>query len=141
MSDAPTALGPAGAALWREVTAAPARLGPLERVLLVEACRIVDRLEKLDELIRGTGDTWAILAAELEDRSEVAVVIDAPLSEARHQAGRLTSVLAELRQRTAAAGAPPATNTAQPPAPGGSSGEVPAGVASIIGRARRPATG
>ncbi|MEU4214028.1 hypothetical protein [Actinoplanes sp. NPDC026623] len=135
MSDMPVGLEGRGRKLWREVAAGPgSRLGPLELLLLAEACRTADRLERLDGVIRGKGNEWITLAAELEDRSEVAVVIDAALSEARQQQGRLTSIVAELRLRTAGATAP----TGKPvPAPPPTAAEVPAGVSSIIGRAVR----
>lgn len=134
MTEIPVGLEERGRQLWRDVTAAAgARLGPLDRLLLAEACRTADRLERLDGVIRGTGNEWITLAVELDDRSEVAVVIDGALSEARQQQGRLTSIAAELRLRTA--GAAPASQPAPLTAP--TAAEVPAGVSSIIGRAVR----
>ncbi|GGN96089.1 hypothetical protein GCM10010112_87030 [Actinoplanes lobatus] len=121
-----------GLSLWLEVTAGPGRLGPIELALLTEACRIVDRLERLDQFLAGTGTEWVRLAEEIEGRGEVAIVVDQALGEARQQAGRLTSIAAELRLRTAGSAA--GVGRPAPPAPGPA--EVPTGVASILGRAR-----
>ncbi|MET8147631.1 hypothetical protein ACIBSW_06860 [Actinoplanes sp. NPDC049668] len=138
MTMAPAGLDKRGRKLWQDVTAAPgARFGPLELLLLAEACRTADRLERLDGVIRGKGNEWITLAAELEGRSEVAVVIDAALSEARQQQGRLTSIVAELRLRTTGPAAPTGKPAPAPP----TAAEVPAGVSSIIGRAVRAGPG
>jgi hypothetical protein len=123
----PEGLETRGRWLWAQVTTDD-KLTPLEVVLVEEACRTVDRLDRLDRVLRGSGNEWITLAAEVEGRSEVAVVIDAALSEARQQAGRLTSILAELRQRAGV--------RAGTAAPAPATTEVPDGVASIIGRAR-----
>ena len=131
----PVELGKRGLALWRDVTAA-ATLGPLELALLVEACRTVDVLDNLARVAAGKGEEWVTLAAEVEGRSEVAIVVDSVIGEARQQRGRLAGILGELRQRmaTPATGKPSA-----PPAPAASG--VPTGVASILGRARTPRAG
>ena len=109
--------------MWADLVTADPKLTPLERVLLHEACRIVDRLERLDDVLRGQGAEWLTLAAEMQGRSEVAVVIDGALSEARQQAGRLTGILAELRQR---AGVRASSGTAAPASPAAAM-EVPDG--------------
>src|SRR5690242_3325012 len=45
--------GPRGARLWREMTAERPDLSPAERVLLEEACRTADRLDRLDAFLLG----------------------------------------------------------------------------------------
>lgn len=64
-------------------------------VLLEEACRIVDRLGKLDELLRGDADVWArVMHRTRTDDYEL--VIDSALIEARQQASVLRQILGGL---------------------------------------------
>lgn len=93
-----------GAALW-EGLAKDGPFKPAEWVLVVEACRIVDRLDKLDALITGDAESW-IDIIETRGNPEVAeVVINKPLAEARQQALALKQIFTELRQlRGAGAG-------------------------------------
>jgi hypothetical protein len=46
-------LGERGRRLYGEFTAEGPKLGPAERVLLEEACRIADRCDQLDDFLRG----------------------------------------------------------------------------------------
>lgn len=80
--------GPRAQALFDEMS--ELALGPMERVLLEEACRCVDRLDLL--------------------RNAVEV---AAMTEARHQATALRGLLAEIRR---AAGAPAGKPTTTKPA-------------------------
>ena len=57
---APEGLGEGGLALWNAVSEAH-DLDAVQVVQLTEACRAKDRLDKLDELLRGDIDTWARL--------------------------------------------------------------------------------
>lgn len=77
-------------------------LSPAERVLLEEACRLADRLDRLDAILRGDLDAWMRFRAS-DDGAEVTVVVDRVLSEARQQQLALRQVLAELRQSRAGA--------------------------------------
>lgn len=86
-------LGPAGSELWISVLAEEDP-GPMGRALLLEACRIVDRLDRLDDQLDG-GD-W--LEIETEEGGQLTVVVDKALSEARQQAVALKGVVAEIRQ-------------------------------------------
>lgn len=95
-------LGDAGLNLWREMTKQGA-LPPMQAVLLLEACRITDRLEKLDRQL--AGEDWLRFRVD-DDGTEVTVVIDKPLSEARQQATALKQIMAELRQASAGSKAP-----------------------------------
>jgi len=84
--------------LWDELTAsAPA---PAARVLIEEACRIADRLDRLDRILTGSDAEW--MRFQVADDGDVTVIIGAPLAEARQQATALKAILAELRQSTAA---------------------------------------
>ncbi|NMD55196.1 MULTISPECIES: hypothetical protein [Tsukamurella] len=85
--------GTGGAALWDELhdDLDPADL----TVLIQEACRITDRLDRLHAAIQADG------IIELIERSDdvVEVKIDNALSEARQQAGALQRLLADIAKR------------------------------------------
>jgi hypothetical protein len=54
----PDGLAERGTALWIDVLA-ERELDAAGRVLLAEACRMADRLEQMDRLLRGDIATWA----------------------------------------------------------------------------------
>lgn len=83
-------------------------LGPAHRVLLEEACRIADRLDRLDALIDGR-EEWLRLGVS-DDGTEVRVTVDNLLSETRQQASALRGLVAELRAATAKPGVRQATS-------------------------------
>lgn len=87
-------LGAAGAELWEKVTATD-KPGPLHAVMLLEACRITDRLDALDRQLRG--EDWLRFRHD-ESGVQVTVYVDKVLAEAREQAVALKGILAELRQ-------------------------------------------
>jgi hypothetical protein len=89
-----------GVTLWRDLNGDT--LPPAERVLLEEACRIADRLDKLDRLLDGDADTWLTLVEDRGDPDRQTVVVDKPLAEARQQALALKQIVAELRASGAA---------------------------------------
>ena len=66
-------------------------LTPAHTVLLEEACRIADRLDVLDGIIR----RWIEPSSESEGGSGD---ISGFLAESRQQAGALKAILAEIRQ-------------------------------------------
>lgn len=102
---APTDLEVRGRWLWRQMhDGDPPR--PEHEVLIAEACRITDRLDRLDALLRGDGDTWARLQLSETEGGEVRLVLNTALAEARQQALALKAIAAELR--AARAGAKPA---------------------------------
>jgi tRNA(Met) C34 N-acetyltransferase TmcA len=84
-----------GETLWQQMRGDD--LGPLERTLLEEACRIADRLDKLDRALQGRAVNWLKLVADSEDPTRLIVVIDRPLGEARQHALALKQLLADLR--------------------------------------------
>lgn len=86
-------LADTGRQLWTDANAA-GPLGPLQAVLLLEACRIADRLDKLDRQLRG--EEWLRFRHNPDDESEVTVYIDRVLAEAREQAVALKGIVAEL---------------------------------------------
>lgn len=94
--------GSRGERLWQELS--PGR-GPAEIVLIEEACRLADRLDRLDAVLAGDQMTWMELRGT-EDGPTV-IVVDAVLSQARMHATTLRGIVTELRQSAGAnAGAP-----------------------------------
>ncbi|QPX62236.1 terminase small subunit [Gordonia phage Pickett] len=86
----------AGSALWADLAdeADPYSL----LVMVIEACRLADRLAKFDLLLRGDIDTWARLTHRtLTDDYELK--IDSAAAEARQTAGALRQILAEIRRQ------------------------------------------
>lgn len=127
-----------GARLWADM--ADADLSPPHRVVLEEACRVADRLDRLDALLSGRDDWLRLRAEEFgSDRVlEVRVVVDNLLGEARQQEAVLRGLVSELRQGLAAARKPSGAT-----APPSESAATPPGVLSLRGSAaarRRAAT-
>ncbi|HEU4422054.1 MAG TPA: hypothetical protein VFR67_05880, partial [Pilimelia sp.] len=89
-------LGPAGHRLWDELAGDRETAG--RRVLVLQACRITDRLEALDQLLRGDAEQWLDIVATKGDPDRQELVIDKALTEERQQATALKQLLAELRQ-------------------------------------------
>lgn len=71
--------------------------------LLEEACRIADRLDKLDALLRGDADVWARLVHDVRTE-DYELRIDSALIEARQQANTLRQILASLPMKEADGG-------------------------------------
>jgi hypothetical protein len=70
-------------------------LTPMQRELLTEACRIVDRLDQLDALIRGDID-W--LTLEPDHTGGYRLTVDSVLAEARQHALALKTLETALRR-------------------------------------------
>lgn len=85
--------GPRGAAA-RAALLEVEGLGPLHRVLVDEACRIADRLDRLHAALESKG-TW--LRFETDDNKQIVIVVDGMLAEARQQASALRGIVAEIR--------------------------------------------
>lgn len=98
-----------GRRLWRQMHASGATFGPAETVLIEEACRLADRLDRLDALLRGDEDAWLRLRDRLDGGGQVVVILDSALGEARMHATALKQIVAELRQGGAKAGGNPGT--------------------------------
>jgi hypothetical protein len=69
-------------------------LGPLHLVLVEEAARIADRLDRLDLSLNRKGE-W--LRVERDDGGDVVVTVDSVLAESRQQAATLKALVAEIR--------------------------------------------
>lgn len=91
--DAPEGLETRGRRLWAAVLELH-DLGPAEVVLLEEACRLTDRLDRLDRVLIGKAE---MLRAVTNDEGDVRLVVDSALSEARQQANVLKQLLTSLR--------------------------------------------
>lgn len=104
-ADVTQGLGVRGRWLWRQMHDGE-KPRPEHEVLIAEACRLADRLDRLDGLLRGADETWARLQLPEREDGEVRLVVNAALAEARQQALALKAIAAELR--AARAGAKPA---------------------------------
>lgn len=140
-------LGRAGRVLWSEMNSG-ALLGPMQRVLLLEACRMTDRLDKLDAVLAGEVQTWLTLELREDEEDEFertfVVVINSAVAEARQTAVALKSVMSEIRMAGRTGGAaqtPPAgpgTGPSRPPGKAAAGGERPvAAVAQLAEWPRR----
>jgi hypothetical protein len=88
--------------------------------LLLQACRLADRLDQLDMLARGDAASWArIVERDVMRDGDLELVIDKALSEERQQALALKQLLAELRTARGAAPGKPAGQPGTPTANGG----------------------
>lgn len=99
-----------GQRLFAELAAPGHQLGPAGLVLAEEACRIVDRLDRLHGQLEGGGN-WLQLETR-EGFTEVTVVVDQALAESRQQAVALKGIFTELRQATSRRPASPAPREA-----------------------------
>lgn len=93
----PPGLAARGSRMWEQSVAAW-QLTPAHLVLLEEACRVADRLELLDRLIRGFVDRIGVPSDEGEGDSGGPPDIAGLLAEARAHQTALKGLLAELRQ-------------------------------------------
>lgn len=133
----PTGLGAGGRALWKSITG-DHDLDAVQVAQLTEACRAKDRLDKLDEILRGDVDTWAEVYTNA-DGEPVSLRVDAALSKANETANLMKQLLAALRLPDAATGKKPQyrgpRGAQRPSAPGG------AGKVSSLDRARAAKSG
>ena len=86
--DRPEGLGAGGTTLWDSIAGAHA-LDAMQVVQLTEACRMKDRLDQLDRLLRGDVSAWA----EIVDRDGFpsTLVINGALDKANTTANTTTS--------------------------------------------------
>lgn len=125
--DGQLALGPSGQRLHDEITKGGV-LQPTTRVMLLEACRMVDRLDQLDRQLHG-GD-W-LRFRRREDELHVIVHMDRALAEAREQATALRGLLTDIERAIAGR---------EVPKPG-EGGDVLADFAAKLAERRRKAAG
>lgn len=126
----PAGLGAGGRSLWTDITAGN-ELDAAQLVQLTEACRAKDRLDKLDELLRGDVDVWARLVHRLQTE-DYELKIDAALSQANATANLMKQLLAALRLPDVDTGKRPQFRGAR----GAQKPTVPGGKVSSLDRAR-----
>ena len=133
-SQTPSDLSSGGRALWVAISEAHELDAP-QRVTLLEACRSKDRLDKLDEVLRGDGDTWMRLTEDVrsEDGTIYELRITQALAQANATANLLKQLLASLRLPDAATGRKPQQRGA---ARGAYAPTAKAGSVSSLDRAR-----
>ena len=118
-----TGLGERGLALWEEMSGKDVA----RNALVLEAARIADRLDELDNIIQGKGVLnlmqFRLHLDEIDEDGDrnihVEVKFGAPLAEARQQATAFATILSKL--------VPPAADAAAKPA----DKRVPAGVTPL----------
>lgn len=87
-------LGPEGQALFESLSAAVVKHREATLPLIREACRAVDRLADLDDVIAGKGVLKLLRFRLVDEEGRVAEVkFDAVLSEARQQQNNLASLM------------------------------------------------
>lgn len=88
--------GARGSALWEALTGSR-EADAAWLVLAEEACRIADRLDRLEALIAGDDREWARIDFTVRgDRKEIRLVFDDALAEARQHANALRQIIASL---------------------------------------------
>jgi hypothetical protein len=90
----PEWLAKGGRDLWTEVTTDHPDLDATQKVTLLEACRAKDRLDKLDDVLRGDVDTWATL--HLDPRSDAGNIFEIRITQALAQANSTATLLKQL---------------------------------------------
>lgn len=103
-SSTPAGLGKRGASLWKSLGF---ELDSASGVLALEACRLADRLERLDNLLTG-GDSWFEMVELYEGANIYRVVVNNALSEARQQQVAFKALLESLGVKGGAAAGKPA---------------------------------
>ena len=137
MASVPDNLDAGGRALWRAITK-DHDLDAAQLVQLTEACRAKDRLDKLDDLLRGDVDSWARLVVDVaSDGSVFELRITNALSRANDTANLMKQLLAALRLPDAESGRRPQRRGAR----GAQRPTVPGGNVSSMDRARQRASG
>lgn len=91
----PAGLAVGGRALWLEVCEAHELDAP-QRVTLLEACRAKDRLDRLDEILRGDVESWMTLVHNVRTE-DYELKIDAALAQANSTANLMKQLIAALR--------------------------------------------
>lgn len=83
-----------GRALWAELVCDP-EVPASRKVLAGEACRLADRLDRLDMLLSGDVESWASLTHKLLTQ-DYELKIDGAAAEARQAAAALRQILSQL---------------------------------------------
>lgn len=137
MPTPPKGLRTGGRSLWRKITTDHVDLNAMQLVQLEEACRAKDRLDSLDEVLRGDADTWMTLVVDaMSDGQIYELRITNALGKANETANLMKQLLAALRLPDESGKRPQqrgARGVQKPTVPGG------AGKVSSMDRARKRA--
>ena len=118
----PSSLSAGGRSLWRSIVA-DHDLDSMQLVQLEEACRAKDRLDKLDEALRGDGHTWMQLVEDFQSEQISELRITGALVQANATANLMKQLLAALRLPDSETGKRPqfrgARGAQKPSVPGG----------------------
>lgn len=125
---APVGFAAGGRALWKSITDVH-ELDASQLVQLTEACRAKDRLDKLDDLLRGDHDTWMTLRLDPQsvDGTIYELRVTNALVQANATANLMKQLLAALRLPDEATGKKPQYRGAR----GVQKPSVPKGVSSL----------
>lgn len=94
----PAGLGERGSGLWLALHAG-GKFDAAGEALVVEACRLADRLDQLDDVISGKGVLQLLRFRSLfdsDDERHLVMTVDGVLGEARQQANTLRQIVATL---------------------------------------------
>lgn len=83
---------------FREHMAEACAADPAVEALVAEACRIIDRLDHIDDIVTGKSEWIQLMHFRTRngDQQQVQVSLDGVLSEARQQAAALKAIMAQL---------------------------------------------
>ncbi|MFI9526335.1 hypothetical protein [Micromonospora rosaria] len=126
---APSGLRDRGARLWAATVAETPGMTVRDLVLLEEACRTADRLDRLDAILNGRDAVWVRLRQARGD-GPVTLVVDQVLTESRQQQAALARMLQQLGRGRRAVPPP----TGRPEGSAAKGGEGRAGVADLTAR-------
>jgi hypothetical protein len=137
VATAPRGLGAGGRKLWKGVTDAH-ELDEAQLAQLTEACRMKDRLDKLDKLLRGEEESWIRISAPSLEGVSV-ITVHGAFDKAAAGANVMKQLLAALRLPDEATGKRPqhrgARGSYKPPVSQGGA------KVSALDQARQRATG
>lgn len=133
----PTGLRAGGKNLWATVVNDHDDLTITQLVQLEEACRAKDRLDQLDEVLRGDGHTWMKLVEDFESDQISELRITNALVQANATANLMKQLIAALRLPDEVTGKKPQRRGPR----GAQVPTVPGGKVSSLDRARAAKSG
>lgn len=128
LPEPPAGLEARGERLWRSIHEQHPGLTDPEREVVLEACRVADRLERLDEICR--------VAEPVIETDKGGLITHPAFAESRQQQNLLKQLVASLRLPDPASGKRPQTRPAR-----GVQAPKGAGTVSSLERMRQRATG
>jgi hypothetical protein len=128
LPDPPDGLEGRGERLWRSIHDQHPTIGDAEREVVLEACRLADRLERLDAICR--------VSEPVNETDKAALITHPAFAESRQQQNLLKQLVASLRLPDPQSGKRPQTRPAR-----GVQAPKGAGTVSSLERMRQRATG